>query len=59
MGIPVNNSELVSMRDFGRSAAKYIGELERDKRDKVVITRHGRMKCVVLTIEDYEELLKK
>jgi hypothetical protein len=58
MGIPVDNSELVTVVDFRRSMTRFIDELREGEREKVILTRHGRMQCVVLTIPEYEKLLK-
>jgi prevent-host-death family protein len=54
----VENHELVNYTRFRRQLSQVIGDLEERRTDKVVVTKHGQMAFVVLTVDKYEELLK-
>lgn len=57
--ISVSNDELISARDFQRELGKRTDALkENDDVEKIVITKHGKMEFVVLTVADYERLSK-
>lgn len=57
--IPVENTELLTLRDLRRELNTRMADLERGMVDKLVLTRHGEMIGVVLTIDDYAKLLKE
>lgn len=57
--IPVENTELLTLRDLRRELNTRMADLERGVVDKLVLTRHGEMIGVVLTIDDYAKLLKE
>lgn len=56
MSIETENRELHSMRTVGRELSGLLAELESGDLEKVVITKHGRMVAVVVTIGSYEKL---
>jgi PHD/YefM family antitoxin component YafN of YafNO toxin-antitoxin module len=58
MGIPIENREIVSARDFSREYAKLMKRLEEGDLNKIVVMHHGKMQAVVLKAEDYEELIE-
>lgn len=57
--ISVVNEELIAPRDFQRRWSKYLSDLEEGEIEKLVITRHGKFRAVVLTVEDYAELRER
>lgn len=53
----IDNTELVTARDLGRQSWKLIARLQNDAdTEKLVITKHGKMVAVLLTVEEYERL---
>lgn len=52
------NQEMVTARDLGRNYAKLMKQLADGDIEKVVITKHGKMEGVLLTVPAYEGLLK-
>jgi hypothetical protein len=57
MGIPTQNEEMIGARDFAREYPKQMKRLASGEIEKLVITSHGKLQAVVLTVEDYEKLL--
>lgn len=57
MGIPTQNEEMISARDFAREYPKQMKRLASGEVEKLVITNHGQMQAVVQRVEDYERLL--
>lgn len=51
-----SNDEMVTARDLGRTYAKVMKQLTNGELEKAVITRHGRMEAVLITVPRYEEL---
>ena len=54
--IPVENNELRTMREASRDLGKMMKMLEQGT-EKFVLTKHGKMVGVVITVEHYEELV--
>lgn len=59
MGIPIQNEEIITARDFSREYPKQMKRLESGEIEKLVITSHGKMVAVVQTVADYEKLVKR
>lgn len=59
MGIPVQNEEMVSARDFVRGYKDNLRRLTDGEVEQLVLTRHGQLQAVILTPERLEELLGK
>lgn len=57
MGIPTQNEEMISARDFARQYPAQMKRLASGEVDKLVITNHGKMQAVVQTVASYERLL--
>lgn len=49
--IEVENSELVTVRDAMRGLNRLVDELVAGDRDQVVLTRHGKMLAVVVSVD--------
>ena len=52
----VDNGEMVPLSSFRRDITSLIDELQSGKREKVVVTKHGKLEFVVLAVPRYEEL---
>jgi PHD/YefM family antitoxin component YafN of YafNO toxin-antitoxin module len=52
----VDNSELMPSADFRAKMNVVLNELTEGEREKVVVTRYGKMEAVVLSVTTYEEL---
>lgn len=52
----VENRELVSAVAFRRNQTQILSRLRTGTYQKAVITSHGRMEAVVLSIPEYEKL---
>lgn len=55
----VINNEMVSVRDFRRNSAKLLEALRKKRREKIVLTRHGEMVGVIVSVESYEQMEKE
>jgi prevent-host-death family protein len=51
----VKTSELVQLTELRREMPTLIEELEDGRREKVVVTKHSEMKCVIVSVPTYEE----
>lgn len=56
-GISVKNEELVSARGLVREYSRLFNELEAGRLKKVVITKHGKMEAVLISVATYERLV--
>jgi prevent-host-death family protein len=54
--IKTENKEMRSMRSVSRELAGLVAELQTGGLEKVVVTKHGRMVAVLLTVDEYERL---
>lgn len=52
----LHNEEMLSPRDFVRSASAHLDRLESGDVEKLVLTRGSEMKFVILTVDRFEEL---
>lgn len=53
----VESHELVNHTRFRRRLSQVIDDLDAKRADKIVVTKHGKMAFVVLSIPGYERLL--
>jgi prevent-host-death family protein len=51
--VEVSNEELCSVRDAMRELGRLVERLERGESEKFVITKHGQMRAVVLSVEHF------
>jgi prevent-host-death family protein len=54
--VEVENAELRPLSEFRRDLPTLIEELQDGRREKVVITKHGQLEAVVISVPRYEEL---
>jgi hypothetical protein len=54
--IRTENSELVTVRDAMRSLNLLVHGLEQGAREKVVLTHSGKMRAVVVSVDEYARL---
>ncbi len=54
--IDVANDELHTVRDAMRALNRMVDDLESGEREKIVLTRHGKMVAVVLPLDVYAAL---
>ena len=54
--IDVSNDELHTVRDAMRGLNVMVDDLQSGERDKIVLTRHGKMVAVVLPVDVYAAL---
>jgi len=52
----VANAELATVREAMRELNRMVDALERGELEKVVLTRHNRMRAVVVSLERFSEL---
>jgi prevent-host-death family protein len=53
----LKTSELVQLTELRREMPTLIEELEDGRREKVVVTKHGEMKCVIVSVPSYEAVV--
>ena len=51
--VEVSNDELRTVRDATRELGKLIDCLERGEAEKFVLTKHGQMRAVVVSLEEF------
>ena len=51
--VEVSNDELRTVRDATRELSRLVESLERGEAEKFVITRHGQMRAVVVSVEEF------
>lgn len=54
--VSVENAELRTVREAMREMNRLVAALDAGDLDKVVLTTHGRMRAVVLTVDEYARL---
>lgn len=54
--VEVSNEELRTVRDAMRELNRMVDLLERGDSEKFVLTKHGQMRAVVLSVEAFAEL---
>jgi PHD/YefM family antitoxin component YafN of YafNO toxin-antitoxin module len=54
--IETENAELVTVRTAMRGLNALVDDLEEGRREKVVLTAKGKMRAVVLSVEEYARL---
>jgi len=53
--VQYSREEIISVSEAGRNLKQLISDLETGEKDRVVITKNGKLKVVFQLIEDYEE----
>ena len=51
--VEVSNDELKTIRDAMRELGRLVESLESGEAEKFVLTKHGRMRAVVVSVEDF------
>lgn len=51
--VEVSNDELKTIRDAMRELGRLVESLESGRAEKFVLTKHGRMRAVVVSVEDF------
>ncbi len=54
--VEVSNQELRTVRDAMRQLNRMVDDLERGDSEKYVLTRHGQMRAVVVSVEYFAAL---
>jgi prevent-host-death family protein len=54
--VEVSNDELRTIRDATRELGKLVESLESGDAEKFVITKHGQMRAVVVSVDSYSEM---
>jgi len=54
--VEVSNDELRTIRDATRELGKLVECLESGDAEKFVITKHGQMRAVVVSLDSYTEM---
>jgi hypothetical protein len=54
--VEVSNAELRTVRDAMRELNRLVDCLERGEAEKFVLTKHGQMRAVVLSVEAFSDL---
>jgi len=54
--VEVSNDELRTVRDAMRELNRMVDLLERGDSEKFVLTKHGQMRAVVLSVESFAEM---
>jgi hypothetical protein len=54
--VEVSNAELRTVRDAMRELNRLVDSLESGEADKFVLTKHGQMRAVVLSVEAFSDL---
>ena len=57
MEIPVENSELRTVREAMREMTAILSQLESGEVEKIVLTSKGKMQGVLISIETYSRLI--
>jgi hypothetical protein len=56
--VEVSNAELRTVRHTARELKELVDMLEQGKADKFVLTGHGRMRAVLLSVESFARLTR-
>jgi hypothetical protein len=54
--VEVSNDELCSIRDAGRELGRLVDQLGSGEAEKFVLTKHGQMRAVVVSLEDFADM---
>lgn len=54
--VEVSNDELRTIRDATRELGKLVESLESGDAEKFVLTKHGQMRAVVVSLDSYTEM---
>lgn len=54
--VEVSNEELRTVRDAMRELNRMVDLLERGASEKFVLTKHGQMRAVILSVETFAQL---
>jgi PHD/YefM family antitoxin component YafN of YafNO toxin-antitoxin module len=54
--VEVSNDELRTVRDAMRELNRMVDQLERGESEKYVLTKHGQMRAVVVSVEQFANL---
>jgi antitoxin (DNA-binding transcriptional repressor) of toxin-antitoxin stability system len=54
--VEVSNNELRTIRDATRELGKLVESLESGDAEKFVLTKHGQMRAVVVSLDSYTEM---
>lgn len=54
--VEVSNDELRTVRDAMRELNRMVDQLEHGDSEKFVLTKHGQMRAVVISVETFAEL---
>lgn len=54
--VEVSNDELRTVRDAMRELNRMVNQLEHGDSEKFVLTKHGQMRAVVISVETFAEL---
>jgi PHD/YefM family antitoxin component YafN of YafNO toxin-antitoxin module len=54
--VEVSNDELRTVRDAMRELNRMVDQLELGDSEKFVLTKHGQMRAVVISVETFAEL---
>lgn len=54
--VEVSNDELRTIRDATRELGKLVESLESGNAEKFVLTKHGQMRAVVVSLDSYTEM---
>lgn len=54
--VEVSNEELRTVRDAMRELNRLVDDLERGETEKYVLTKHGRMRAVVVSLDYFSQL---
>jgi len=57
--VEVSNDELRTVRDAMRELNRMVEQLERRQAEKYVLTKHGQMRAVVVSVEHFAELRRR
>jgi PHD/YefM family antitoxin component YafN of YafNO toxin-antitoxin module len=54
--VEVSNDELCTVRDAMRELNRMVDQLDQGGSEKFVLTKHGQMRAVVISVETFAEL---
>ena len=57
--VEVSNDELRTVRDAMRELNRMVERLESEELEKFVLTKHGRMRAVVLSLDHFASLRRQ
>jgi prevent-host-death family protein len=58
-GIIIDNSEIRTVREAMREMSAILEQLERGEISKIVLTNRGRMRAVLVSVDEYARLTSK